>query len=86
MSGAFAGAREIFFGFVALLNWPDVTVAVLSYLAACRGVLTSPYLAASVRGQALRAVTLLLQAKNIPPTLVTSLLAEKAALMGSFFA
>ncbi|XOQ25522.1 MAG: hypothetical protein ACFWTM_04150 [Mitsuokella multacida] len=77
----------MFFGFVAPLNWPHVTLGILNRLAACRGVLTSPYLVTSPRGQALRAVTSLLQAKNIPPALVTSLLvAEKAALWGSFFA
>ena len=58
------------FGFVAPLNEPHVARCVSRGGAACRGVLTSPDLGAMTWGSALRAVTALLQAKQLRPGLV----------------
>ena len=55
------------FGFVAPLNEPHVARGVSRAVAACRGVLTSPDLGAMTWGSALRAVTALLQAKQLRP-------------------
>ena len=54
-------------GFVAPLNEPHVARCVSREVAACRGVLTSPDLGAMTWGSALRAVTALLQAKQLRP-------------------
>ena len=58
------------FGFVAPLNEPHVARCVSREVAACRGVLTSPDLGAMTWGSALRAVTALLQAKQLRPGLL----------------
>ena len=64
------------FGFVAPLNEPHVAEYVSRGFAACRGILTSPDLGAAARGSALRAVTALLQAKQLRPVLVIARILE----------
>ena len=61
-----------FFGFGAQLNGRLGYRCILSWFAACRGVLTSQGLAGFGCRPALRAVASLLQAKNLAPALVSS--------------
>ena len=79
--------RASFFGFGAQLNGRLGYRCILSWFAACRGVLTSQDLAGFGCRPALRAVASLLQAKNLAPALVSSCRGLFTSRMGraSFF-